>query len=322
MVLRPARTEECAALTDLVLRSKAHWGYSDAFMESCREELAVTPERLAAQPCFVLERDGRPVGIWALDLSDRVPEVALMFADPAVIGSGAGRILWQHMAAVLRRMGHDRVQLDADPNAEPFYERMGCRQIGTNASPSTGRILKRYEADSAVVLTTKRLALRCYAPGEDDALYPIMSDPVTMRFWPQPYDRAGVTGWVNRWIQSYAENGYGRWAMLDRETGQRIGDAGLIRTVLMGQEVIDLGYIIHNPYWRQGYAVEAAAAIRDHSFDVLGLPRLVANMAHDHAGSARVAEKIGMAKVAEFDNPRNRNIRTFFYALDNPNAGP
>ena len=29
-----------------------------------------------------------------------------------------------------------------------------------------------------------------------------------------------------------------------------------------------------------------------------------------------------MVKVAEFDNPRNRNIRTFFYALDNPNAGP
>ena len=213
MVLRPARTEECAALTDLVLRSKAHWGYSDAFMESCREELAVTPERLATQPCFVLERDGRPVGIWALDLSDRVPEVALMFADPAVIGSGAGRILWQHMAAVLRRMGHDRVQLDADPNAEPFYERMGCRQIGTNASPSTGRILKRYEADASVVLTTKRLILRCYAPGEDEALYPIMSDPVTMRFWPQPYDREGVAGWVNRWIESYAENGYGRWAM-------------------------------------------------------------------------------------------------------------
>lgn len=317
-MLRPARVEECAALTDLVLRSKAHWGYSDAFMDSCRWELEVTPERLASQPCFALERDGMPAGIWALDLSDAVPEVALMFADPAVIGSGAGRILWQHMAAELRRMGQDRVRLDADPNAEPFYERMGCRLIGTQASPSTGRMLKRYEADAAVVLTTKRLILRCYRPGEDAALYPIMSDPVTMRFWPQPYDRAGVSGWVNRWIDSYTENGYGRWALFERETGERIGDAGLIRTVLMGQEVIDLGYIIHNPYWRQGYAVEAAAAIRDHAFEVLGIGRLVANMAHDHAGSARVAEKIGMTKVAEFDNPRNRDIRTFFYEIRKP----
>ena len=300
------------------MRSKAHWGYDSAFMDSCRWELEVTPERLASQPCFVLERDGRPAGIWALDLSDPVPEVTLMFADPAHVGVGVGRLLWQHMATELRRLGHDRVRLDADPNAEPFYERMGCRQIGTQASPSTGRMLKRYEADAAVVLTTKRLTLRCYRPGEDAALYPIMSDPTTMRFWPQPYDREGVDAWVNRWIASYAENGYGRWALFERETGERIGDAGLIRTVLMGQEVIDLGYIIHHPYWRQGYAVEAATAIRDHAFEVLGIDRLVANMAHDHAGSARVAEKIGMKKVAEFDNPRNRGIRTFFYEIRKP----
>lgn len=175
-------------------------------------------------------------------------------------------------------------------------------------------------AASGIVLRTPRLILRCYQPGEDAALYPILSDPVTMRFWPQPYDREGVAGWVNRWIVSYRENGYGRWALLDRETGDRIGDAGLIRTVLMGQDVIDLGYIIHHPYWRQGYAVEAASAIRDHAFGVLGIDRLVANMAHDHTGSTRVAEKIGMVKMAEFDNSRNRNIRTFLYALERPGA--
>lgn len=314
-MLRPARIEECAALSDLVLRSKAHWGYSDVFMESCREELAVTPERLAAQPCRVLERDGRPVGLWALDLSDAVPEVALMFADPALIGSGIGHLLWQDMMGEARRLGHARIRLDADPNAEPFYERMGCQRIGSHASPSTGRMLARYEADAAEVLRTRRLTVRCYAPGEAGALYPILSDPMTMRFWPQPYDRAGVEGWVARWLETYRSHGYGRWALIETATGMRIGDAGLIPTRLMEQDVVDLGYIIHHPYWRQGFAEEAATAIRDYSFRVLGLPRLVANMAHDHAGSARVAEKIGMTKVAEFDNPRNRGIRTLFWEM-------
>ncbi|WP_198154811.1 GNAT family N-acetyltransferase [Oceanibaculum pacificum] len=314
-MLRSARTDECAALSELVMRSKAHWGYSAAFLESCREELAVTPARLAAQPCRVLERDGRPVGLWALDLSGAVPEVALMFADPAVLGGGVGRILWQDMMGEARRLGHARLRLDADPNAEPFYERMGCRRIGGHASPSTGRLLKRYEADTADVLRTRRLTLRCYAPGEAEALYPILSDPLTMRFWPAPFDREKVAGWVARWRETYRSHGYGRWALIETATGARIGDAGLIPTVLMAQDVVDLGYIIHHPYWRQGFAVEAAAAIRDYAFQVLGLPRLVANMAHDHAGSARVAEKIGMTKVAEFDNPRNRGIRTLFWEI-------
>jgi hypothetical protein len=38
-IIRPAQADEVEALTALALRSKAHWGYDDAFMEACRAEL-------------------------------------------------------------------------------------------------------------------------------------------------------------------------------------------------------------------------------------------------------------------------------------------
>ena len=171
------------------------------------------------------------------------------------------------------------------------------------------------------VLETPRLVLRRYTPDDLDALAVILGDPTTMAFWPRPFERAEAAAWNGRALDSYAAHGFGRWAALAKDTGALVGDCGLLRTTLAGEEVVDLGYIVHHPRWRQGLAQEAAAAVRDHAFDVLGLPRLVANMAHDHVGSARVAEKIGMVRVGAFDNPRNRGIRTLLYAIERPARG-
>ena len=45
---------------------------------------------------------------------------------------------------------------------------------------------------------------------------------------------------------------------------------------------------------------------------------LCANMAWDHLGSQRVAERIGMRRVLEFHNPRNRGILTYLYSISRP----
>jgi hypothetical protein len=45
--IRKARPDEAGELTELALRSKAHWGYDEAFMASCREELTVRKARWA-----------------------------------------------------------------------------------------------------------------------------------------------------------------------------------------------------------------------------------------------------------------------------------
>lgn len=166
----------------------------------------------------------------------------------------------------------------------------------------------------AVIIETPRLLLREYVPDDMMALHVILSDPITMQFWPAPFTPEASAAWLERQIKMYAERGYGHWAVLARDTGEQIGDVGLMYISVDGRDEVDLGYIIHYPYWQQGYGAEAAGACLEHGRSALGLRRVVANMAHDNLGSKRVAEKIGMQFEREFNNPRNRNIRTLLYS--------
>ena len=82
---------------------------------------------------------------------------------------------------------------------------------------------------------------------------------------------------------------------------------------LDGQAVAELGYDFRSAYWNQGYATEAARAVRDYAFDVLHLPKLVSLIRVGNLASKRVAEKVGMHFVEEFTRYETRYWR---YALE------
>ncbi|MEY9860416.1 N-acetylglutamate synthase-like GNAT family acetyltransferase [Catenulispora sp. GAS73] len=145
VTIRPARPDEAEALTELVMRSKAHWGYSEEFMESCRDELRVHAEEMVPLRMTVAEAEGRVVAVASLDGQLPEGELLNLFVEPDVIGKGVGRTMFQHMADTARGVGFRTMALDADPNAEPFYEAMGCVRVGVVPSGSIpGRTLNRY----------------------------------------------------------------------------------------------------------------------------------------------------------------------------------
>ncbi|HEX5316833.1 MAG TPA: GNAT family N-acetyltransferase [Candidatus Kapabacteria bacterium] len=164
------------------------------------------------------------------------------------------------------------------------------------------------------MIETARLRLREYTLDDLPAQYRILSDPSTMKFWPQPYTVEGTRSWIDRSISSYSANGFGRYAIILRESGDQIGNAGLMRTEVNGKLEVDLGYIIHANYWRKGFGLEAASAVLNYGTE-RGIDRIVANMAHDNLASRRVAERLGMTKELEFKNSRNRDILTYLYVF-------
>ena len=145
VAVRPARADEVGALTELVLRSKAHWGYSAEFMERCRAELTLHAEEVVPSRLTVAEIEGRVVGVASLDGEPPEGELGKLFVDPDLIGKGVGGRLFRHMVAMARGAGFRTLELDADPNAEPFYEAMGLVRVGVVPSDSIpGRTLNRY----------------------------------------------------------------------------------------------------------------------------------------------------------------------------------
>jgi GNAT superfamily N-acetyltransferase len=51
---------------------------------------------------------------------------------------GTGRTLFEHAVNQARAAGFDLIKIEADPNAEGFYERMGARRVGTSVSEVEG----------------------------------------------------------------------------------------------------------------------------------------------------------------------------------------
>ena len=135
--LRLATTAECGSLSALALRSKAYWGYDPVFLQACRTELAVDPKAAAAGRVVVLVEEDTPLGFYALSPGERhdEAEISLLFVEPAVIGHGIGRVLWEHAVTKARREGLKRLKVLSDPFALGFYRAVGATLSGKVRSP-------------------------------------------------------------------------------------------------------------------------------------------------------------------------------------------
>jgi GNAT superfamily N-acetyltransferase len=150
-VIRRARPLEAPLLSDLALRSKAHWGYTREFLDACRDELRVSAEDLEAHPTFVLESDDRLLGFYTLEhISPDAVELGHLFVEPDAIGAGLGLALVAHARDEARQRGYRKIVIQADPHAEGFYRAIGARKVGTRASSSIpGRELPLLEVSLA-----------------------------------------------------------------------------------------------------------------------------------------------------------------------------
>lgn len=115
-------------------------------------------------------------------------------------------------------------------------------------------------------LETERLRLRPMEPGDLDPFHVVVSDPVSMRFYPKPFDREATRAWIERVRRRYEDHGFGLLAVVEKETGEMIGDCGPMLMPVDRDELVELGWHIRRD--RQG-------RVRDRGRCRLPRPRLV-----------------------------------------------
>lgn len=162
-------------------------------------------------------------------------------------------------------------------------------------------------------LETPRLCLRLMQASDLDDLLKIFGDPKVMASFDEaPFDREQMRRWMERNLEHQNLHGYGLFSVILRSEGILIGDCGLEHMEVDGEQVAELGYDFRSDYWNQGFATEAASAVRDYALNELKLPRVISLIRVANEASRRVSEKIGMHCVTEI---KRNGISYWKYAI-------
>ena len=146
--IRTPAIDELPGLSDLCFRSKATWGYDAAFMEACRAELSFDRQDLESTSIAVAEHDGKPVGVAQVLVAGDQAVLLKLFVEPDAFRRGIGAALLAWATDVAKRMDAARLTIEADPDAAPFYRRMGACDVGQAPSGSIpGRMLPKLTID-------------------------------------------------------------------------------------------------------------------------------------------------------------------------------
>ena len=144
-------------------------------------------------------------------------------------------------------------------------------------------------------LETSRLRLRELESEDFPALCRILQDAKVMYAYEHAFSDQEVWEWLHRQQQRYQQDGFGLWAVVEKETNQMVGQCGLTwQPIWDGRQVVEVGYLLEQAAWHKGYATEAAQACRDYAFQVLGVWEVYSIIRENNLPSQAVARRNGM----------------------------
>jgi GNAT superfamily N-acetyltransferase len=133
-----AKPEDADVLTEIAFAAKRHWGYPERWIQSWRDILTISPEFIAANVAYSAIEDDRVVGFYLFTTESDGLHLDHLWIMPSAMGRGIGRALFEHAVEQASALGFRAIKIEADPNAEGFYQRMGARRIGIQVTEIEG----------------------------------------------------------------------------------------------------------------------------------------------------------------------------------------
>jgi RimJ/RimL family protein N-acetyltransferase len=147
-------------------------------------------------------------------------------------------------------------------------------------------------------LQTPRLILRQWQDSDIPTFIAMNQDPQVMEFFPDLWDEKKSREAVEKTREEFARNGFGKFALELKESGEFIGYVGLAEVNFDSHftPAIEIGWRLASQHFGRGYATEAAREVLRFAFEELHLKEIVAFTIPQNSPSLNVMKKIGMTR--------------------------
>lgn len=146
-----ATISDAKMLTEIALKSKAFWGYSDELIAGWIEDLTVSEKMISEMTVCKFLINDEIVGFYILNQpKEKSIELEFLFILPSSIGKGIGNQLINHAFEKAKELNCKQVTVLSDPNAFPFYKSKGFYETDKKVSSISGRFLPIMQKDLEV----------------------------------------------------------------------------------------------------------------------------------------------------------------------------
>lgn len=150
------------------------------------------------------------------------------------------------------------------------------------------------------MLESERLGFRQITEDDFPFIAEIMRDEGVQRVWEHYFSDDDVKEWIGRRKKGYQDNGLDYLLAIHKQTNEVIGQIGLLKGNIEGEDVWEIGYILLSRYYGNGYATEGAKAMADYAFHTLNVSKIVCDIRPMNQPSIAVAKRLGMIETGSF----------------------
>lgn len=137
--IEKAQAEQASILTEIAISAKRHWNYPERWIELWTPALTISPDYVSKHETWLAVVNEIPVGFYSLVQDDEALWLDNLWILPDFMGQGIGKKLFQHVLERCRALNVSALKIEADPNAQSFYEKMGARKVGEHHSEIDGQ---------------------------------------------------------------------------------------------------------------------------------------------------------------------------------------
>lgn len=165
-----------------------------------------------------------------------------------------------------------------------------------------------------IILDTERTYLREMTPDDAQNAFELNSDPLVIQYTGDvSFESVEEAGAFLAKYDHYEKYGFGRWAVISKETNEYLGWCGLKYS--SDEDEFDIGFRFHRRFWNKGFASETARACIQLGFEKFNMETIVGRAMKENLASIRVLEKCGLSFLSDYQFDDEEGV---IYSINKP----